>query len=101
MKKRIESDFHIYYEIIIKIGGYEEFNPIYEAKEIEANEKITIKIFNKKLHNKKFNLDKKETTFLEIYENMKKISSINEGNEDSIKIYEYFENEKEFVIVMD
>jgi len=100
MKKRIESDFHNYYNIIKMyitrndIYFFENF--AFEAISIENNEKRLINI-----------LEKTETHFgqkiykweeIEFFENMKKFLRI---NENFIKIYEYFENKKEFVIIMD
>lgn len=100
MKKRIESDFHNYYNIIKMyitrndIYFFENF--AFEAISIENNEKRLINILEKTKTYLGQKIYKWEE--IEFFENMKKFLRI---NENFIKIYEYFENKKEFVIIMD
>ena len=84
-KHNSQSDFRIYYDIIQKVGQ-SEFLFYYKVKEKETNELKLIKIFEKGALRYYF-----ENYFC------RKIDE----NENIVKYYEYFDNEKEFAIVME
>ena len=111
MSKR-EEDFREYYEIIgvpIGIGG---FGKVYKAKGKEKNEERAIKIMDKNEIKKDYftnNLCKMTEEdmkpYIDSFENEIKYMKIMEGknkeNKNTVKLYEYFHTEKEFVIVME
>ena len=112
MSKREEEDFRKYYEIIgdpIGIGG---FGKVYKAKGKEKNEERAIKIMDKNEIKKDYftnNLCKMTEEdmkpYIDSFENEIKYMKIMEGknkeNKNTVKLYEYFHTEKEFVIVME
>ena len=106
-----EQDFRKYYENLKAIGegGY---GIVYRATRKDNNEKRAIKVFNKDKIRKDFLssiLDKKNSEKLKKYfddlfnevENMRIAEGENNENINTVKFYEYFDNEKEFAIVME
>ena len=104
-----EQDYKKYYKLINRIGQG-GFGIVYEAINIKTNEKRAIKIFDKQrireglrgsAINNEINLnDYMKDLFNEI-ENMKIVEGKNNENENTVKFYEYFDNENEFAIVME
>ena len=94
MEERINQDFRQYYDIIELIGKG-TFGYVIKGKLKNNNELRAIKIID---------LDRTRENLIYIkqliqeFENMK-ICSIN--NKNSVKCYEYFNNEREFVIIME
>jgi len=108
MEERQKEDFEKYYEVI-KVIGNGAYGFVYKGKEKSKNKLVAIKVMD---------LDKIRTYFMnqydyeEIekqikiciegfkkeYENMKICSR---NNINSVKCYEYFNNEKYFVIIME
>ena len=104
-----EQDFRLYYDIIKKIGEG-SFGLVYEVKKKNTNEKRAVKIFNKDriigIIQDDINDDESEviSIFEDLFneiENMKIVEGKNRDNMNTVKFYEYFENEKEFAIVME
>ena len=108
MSERIKQDYKEYYEIIDTIGKG-AYGFVYKGKEKNTNEIRAIKVMD---------LVKIKTNFMNIYEeeeiekhiklcvdgfiteyNNMKICC--ENNINSVKCYEYFKNEKYFVIIME
>ena len=114
-KHNSRSNFCEYYNIIGKFSNfdYKPFISYYKVNEKETNEKIKIVlvdknylyneeaklVFSKKLAEEK--LKNQMNKLMLNIEIMKKIEGKNEENENVVKYYEYFENEKEFAIVME
>ena len=103
MNTIINGDYQDRYEKVRKIGA-STFTEIWEARLRDKNEYRAIKII--KLDDIKLNLENSQTIGIEEYK--KKIKNeINNmiicgtNNENSVKYYESFENEKEFSIVME
>jgi len=90
-----QSDFRIYYDIIKENGGFND-SVYYKVKEKETNEKKVILLF-KKLAVSYLLYDH----LVKNYENMKIVEGKNLENKNIVKYYEYFDNEKEFAIVME
>ena len=108
MEERKKEDFKKYYDIINVIGNG-AYGFVYKGKEKGSNKLVAIKVMD---------LDKIRTNFMNIYEdeeienqiklckegfkneyeNMKICS---ENNINSVKCYEYFENDNFFVIIME
>ena len=94
-KDRIYEDYKNYYEIIERIGKG-GFGKVYKVKEKSTNEFKAIKIIDNDEQNEKgINL-----IINNELKNMRLCSNDNK-NIYSVKLYEYFINEKEFVIVME
>ena len=107
-----QDDFRKYYYI-----NKEYYKSIYfyfyEVKEKETNEKKAIKLLYKdelKIHISFWNRDDVDINekmkpfindLMKYIETMKTVEEKNAGIENIVKYYEYFENEKEFVIVME
>ena len=112
MLKRGKEDFRKYYEIIgdpIGIGG---FGKVYKVKEKETNEERAIKIIDKnEIKENYFNTylykmnEEDMKPYITKFENeikyMKILEGKNKENKNTVKFYEYFHTEKEFVIVME
>ena len=106
-----KRDFSEIYEIVRKIDG-EGNGDIYEAKVKNSGELVAIKKFDK---NKKINefiqqnirepteeeMKSYNDNFYREMKNMKLIEGKNAKNENAIKVYEYFDNKDEFIIVME
>ena len=103
------KEFRNYYEIE-KIIGNIEYADAYKARDKKSNELRAIKDFNiNKIKKKirKIKLQEPSEKDLEPYikgffneiNHMKMISE--EGNQNTVKFYEYFQTEKEFAIVME
>jgi len=109
-----KDDFRNYYEILKEIKR-EEFKVIYKAKDKKSGELRAIKILEKyKIINslircyKNSFRNKEENTYIEPYIegwldeiNNMKILDNNNNSEYLVKIYDYFNNENELVIVME
>ena len=109
MKKN--EDFKNYYNIGNRLGQG-KFGEVYEATTKDSNEKRAIKILDKKkvknaFKNTYFKEPEEEemkpyiNCFLNEVRNMKLALGENEENENAVKLYEYFDNENEFAIVME
>ena len=105
------QDYRKYYCNLKKIGqgGY---GVVYEATEINTNEKRAIKLFDKNTMKQgllKMNLfmpseDEIKKYFDDLFnevENMRIARGPNNENINTVKFYEYFDNENEFAIVME
>ena len=103
------NDFRYYYDIITKIGDG-GFADVYMAKIKNNNEKRAIKIFNKsKIRNELLQRNLKKPNeeqlqpiidgFIRETENMKILEGKN--NQNTVKFYEYYNSENEFIIVME
>jgi serine/threonine protein kinase len=93
-QKRIKEDYTKHYEIEDRIGkGC--FGKVYKAIDKESKELRAIKIIE---------LDENENEianeFIDVLKNMK-ICSNNKNNLYSVKLYEYFKNKSDLVIVME
>ena len=100
----IKRDYRFYYDIISTIGE-SEFSKVYKAKLKGKEEYVAIKIINKeKIKFECIKLDI-ENEFNKINELL--INEVNNmkicgnNNKNSVQIYQYFENNKEFIIVME
>ena len=96
MKERKNDDFRCYYDILRKIGtGY--FDEVYEVKMKNSNEKRAIKIYSKS----DFDEDL-EPCYEEFYKEIEIRKILEDKNNDNaLKYYEYFNNEKELAIVVE
>ena len=108
-KHNSQSDFRNYYDIIEIIGRF-HVTSLYKVFEKETHEKKVILLVDKLHTLKSFQYsddpEKKSKTFIhdhlvKNYENMKIVERKNLKNENIVKYYEYFDNEKEFAIVME
>ena len=100
---RTKEDYKNYYEILKKIGGG-GFGNIYEAKDKNTNEKKALKIIDKDRMKSKLMILKNNINVSEYLNEitcMKNLEGKNQDNKNTVKFYEYFDNEKEFVIVME
>ena len=108
MDERRKQNFLKYYEILEGIGNG-PYGNVYKGKKKETNEYRAIKIINydiiKESLSYKYKKNKIEEQlklyikgFIKDYENMIECSK---NNENSIKIYEYFNNKNNFVIIME
>ena len=108
---RESKDFRDYYKIIQNIGkGY--FGSVYEVEVKDTKEKRAIKLIDKNIIRNAFKnqyFREPEEKDLEPYinccfneiKNMEIAEGKNKDNENAVKFYEYFNNEKEFAIVME
>ena len=115
MKKKIkreEQDYTNYYEILENSIGKGFFGEVCKAKNKKTNEVRAIKVIDKEKLRKQYyneNLSKMPEDYMYDYiENFKneiKYMKIMEGNNgkniNTVKYYEYFNTEKELVIVME
>ena len=108
-KNRIKEDYKKYYEIIKEIG-VGQFGYVYEAKEKETNEKRALKIIDKNVIRENFmcdnfrEMDDEEMKFyIQDFINETKYMKMmqDKENKNTVKFYEYFENENELIIVME
>ena len=108
---RESKDFRDYY-IIIKIIGKGYFGSVYEVKTKDTNEKRAIKLIDKNIIRNAFKnqyFREPEEKDLEPYinccfneiKNMEIAEGKKKENENAVRFYEYFHNEKEFAIVME
>ena len=100
---RTKEDYKNYYEILTKIGGG-GFGDIYEAKDKNTNEKKALKIIDKDRMKSKLMILKNNINVSEYLNEitcMKNLEGKNQDNKNTVKFYEYFDNEKEFIIVME
>ena len=99
----IKNDYKNYYEIIHPIGS-NGFSTVYKAKVKGKEEYRAIKVINKeKIKSEYIKQDENEykkinEILINSVENMKICGS---NNKNSVHLYEYFNNEKEFIIVME
>ena len=112
MNNHPNENYQNYYEIITMIGKG-SYGTVYKAKEKNTNQLKAIKVIDiyqykedlKNIYNEneiteemKFKLDK----FINnIKIEIKNMTICESENNNSVKVYEYFENEKEFAIVME
>ena len=110
MAERNKSNFKEYYDILgdpIGIGG---FGRVYKGEKKETKEKRAIKIID--LDRIKIELDDGKKSEEEIEDELKsiingfiksceKMELCSKNNENSVKYYEYFQNENSFVIIME
>ena len=107
---RTKENYNKYYETIESIGNG-AYGYIFKGKDKKTDELRAIKVINKNkikddLMNKYMTDDIEDylkdyiNSFIQEYEIMK-ICSNNNTNENSVKCYEYFDTEKEFVIIME
>ena len=97
---RVKEDYKNYYEILNKIGGG-GFGDIFEAKDKKTDEKRALKIINKERMKEKLKNDININNFLNEITCMKILETKNQDNKNTVKFYEYFDNENEFIIVME
>ena len=96
MKERKNDDFRCYYDILRRIGRG-AFNEVYEVKMKNSNEKRAIKIYSKS----DFDEDL-EPCYEEFYKEIEIRKILEDKNNDNaLKYYEYFINEKELAIVVE
>ena len=96
----IKNDYKNYYEIISQIGSG-KYSTVYKVKVKGKEEYRAIKLINKeKIKSKNVKSDdmKISEILIKEVENMKICAN---NNINSVKFYEYFETEKEFIIVME
>ena len=93
---RAKEDYNNYYEIIERIGKG-SFGQVHKVKDKKTNDLKAIKIID--IDNKDTNeTEEGIKSVINELNNMKKCS---ENNEFSVKYYEYFKSETEFIIVME
>ena len=108
---RKHEDYKLYYNIGERLGQG-KFGEVYEATAKDSNEKRAIKILNKEkvrnaYKNKYFEEPGEEEMapyikcFYNEVKNMEIALGENQDNENAVKMYEYFDNENEFAIVME
>ena len=95
-ENREKEDYNNYYEIIERIGKG-SFGQVHKVKDKKTNDLKAIKIID--IDNKDTNeTEEGIKSVINELNNMKKCS---ENNEFSVKYYEYFKSETEFIIVME
>ena len=110
--KREEDDYRKYYEIIGNPIGRGGFGTVYKAKDKVRNEVRAIKIMEKNFIREQYlsehlcQINKKDMNqIIDNFKNeikyMKIMQGKNEENKNTVKYYEYFDTENEFVIVME
>ena len=111
MTERSNKNYKNYYEIIEGIGSG-GFGTIYKGREKNKDELIAIKVMdlNKIRENLMYEIDENDDIdieeklksyingFIEEFEIMKKCCY---NNNNSVKCYEYFNNDNNFVIIME
>ena len=106
MNLHLNEDYNKKYKNLKKIGAG-NFTDVYETKIINENEKRAMKII--KLEDMRLNLDDEfEDADQEINERINKLKNEIENmkicgnnNENSVRYYESYQNEKEFAIIME
>ena len=109
MKKNI--DWRNDYEVGNKLGKG-KFGEVYEATTKNSKEKRAVKVLNKqKVRDAYFKINNEEPTeeqmmpyiqcFINEVKNMELALGKNKDNENAVKLYEYYDNENEFAIVME
>ena len=103
----IDRDYKNYYDDIKEISKG-EYSTVYTAKHKKNNQKRAIKVINKdnlkKIISKSKGEDMKsyiDWLYNQIDDYMKKVKEPNKDNRNTVKYYEYFENQKEYAIVME
>ena len=102
-KHNPQDNFRVYYQVIDKIHSFPEHMVFYyyKAKDKETNEKYVIKVLNKYLLTEEKEEDMK-SYINDLMDHIKTMKMIQEKNvENIVKCYEYFDNDKEFAIVME
>ena len=100
-----------YYEVGNKLGKG-KFGEVYEATTKNSKEKRAVKVLNKQkvrdAYFKKYNEEPTEEQmmpyiqcFINEVKNMELALGKNKDNENAVKLYEYYDNENEFAIVME
>ena len=106
-----EDDFREIYELGKKIGE-EGYGVIYEAKIKKTGKYRAIKLFDINIirdnfMKENFRMPTKEELkpyidkFYNEMRNMEIIEGIDKDNQNAVKVYEYYENDKEFAIIME
>ncbi len=104
---KMEQNYLDYYDILVNIGET-TFATVYKGKEKRTGEYRAIKVFNKERVRKdlirKYIQDKDDEMkkLIEYFKNEinnMKIMSQNIENDNIVKLYEYFDSEKEFIII--
>ena len=107
IKDEKKQNYRDYYNIKNRVGA-PQYADIYEAQHRTNKKNFAIKIYNlisikKRLNqnniNKQNTLDFYIKGFYNEYKNMKKLEA--EDNNNILKVYEYFQNNDEFIIVME
>ena len=99
----MKKDYQNYYEIIQPIGS-NGFSTVYKAKVKGKEEYRAIKVINKeKIKSEYIKQDENEYKKLDeiLINSVENMSICGSKNKNSIKLYKYFNNEKEFIIVME
>jgi len=104
---RKKKNYEDYYDILIKIGET-TFATVYKGKEKRTGEDRAIKVFNKEgvradlirqyIQDKDDEMKKLTEYFKNEINNMT-IMNKNKENENIVKLYEYFDSKKEFIII--
>ena len=104
---RKKKNYEDYYDILIKIGET-TFATVYKGKEKRTGEDRAIKVFNKEgvradlirqyIQDKDDEMKKLTEYFKNEINNMT-IMNKNKENNNIVKLYEYFDSEKEFIII--
>ena len=109
MKERKNDDFRCYYDILRKIGTG-AFNEVYEVKMKNSNEKRAIRIYDKSIFKhdcyRRYFCEPTDEDLEPYYEEFYKEIEIrkileDKNNDNALKYYEYFNNEKELAIVVE
>ena len=107
----MKRDFKKYYDIMEQIDEG-DYGKIYKAKEIDTGEYRAIKKFDKNRIRTEFmkqnlrppteeEIKKYNDSFFNEMNYMKLIEGKNHDNKNAVKVYEYFDNKEEFIIVME
>ena len=93
---RIKDDYRKYYEIIGEKIGKGAFGSVYKAKNKNTEELVAIKVIEIDTNN-----EDADNSIKNIDNELYYMKICSEKNNYSVKLYEYFNNGKEFVIVME
>ena len=101
------KNYKDYYDIIKEIGK-SKFSSVYKAKAKDKDEYVTIKVIDKEkikmaLRSEYFkqNIEEEYNKVANFNNEIKFMEICGENNENSLKYYQHFETEKEFIIVME